>query len=604
MMSRIPGVPTLDPVNKPSMSPQEAGRPGEAIAQVGEVSSDAALQQQGLDLYIKKAQEHVDTLAARNQMDAAYADIQNQLAKTQNSRDVAGVIEDGNKTLNAISARWSNSPASVTIQMDADSLRPSLSRVGTVRQVDLMGKELKINLNRQAETLAGDYASGNRDAALAAFTSAVDGGVKSGLLGDVEAGEYVRLFRQKGQELQIRNAITNASPEVNQKIYDEISQHRDQFPDVMQEQLDTYKGQALAAFEAHTKFQDWAEGQMALKTQLVPKIQQFTNPATGVFDESAAMADNAKRLTDGEITETQSKVLAQGFASHQAQLQIGMRQEANKRLDDIEKDLSNHNFADAAAKLEANQPWFENNGFADEYRAALHYTRTAESEVRSEAAAARAETRYEYQFGREVAQQESADTLGQVQHFISSGGVLTKADLQNLAGRGKGKMSTQDVDRAWKMMQDYENQPDFKSALNYANDSFAIPKNASADLAASQNRKYAQTVELFQQQVNAHPEKSKLEIMHEIVKGEDVQRIKDHADRMFGTGGTSSRLFGGIKDFLSLPFTYGLKPGDTGYKAPAAAPVASPPRPANVPEGYTFNAHGPKGAGWYAPAAK
>lgn len=29
-----------------------------------------------------------------------------------------------------------------------------------------------------------------------------------------------------------------------------------------------------------------------------------------------------------------------------------------------------------------------------------------------------------------------------------------------------------------------------------------------------------------------------------------------------------------------------------------------PQRPANVPEGYHFDAHGPKGAGWYAPAAK
>jgi hypothetical protein len=29
-----------------------------------------------------------------------------------------------------------------------------------------------------------------------------------------------------------------------------------------------------------------------------------------------------------------------------------------------------------------------------------------------------------------------------------------------------------------------------------------------------------------------------------------------------------------------------------------------PSRPANVPDGYKFNANGPKGAGWYAPTAK
>jgi hypothetical protein len=43
-----------------------------------------------------------------------------------------------------------------------------------------------------------------------------------------------------------------------------------------------------------------------------------------------------------------------------------------------------------------------------------------------------------------------------------------------------------------------------------------------------------------------------------------------------------------------------------GVKLPAAGGAAGhePPRPANVPEGYTFNASGPKGAGWYARTAK
>ena len=40
-----------------------------------------------LNLFIKKAQEHVDNLAARNELDAAYAQMQDQLAKTPNSRD-------------------------------------------------------------------------------------------------------------------------------------------------------------------------------------------------------------------------------------------------------------------------------------------------------------------------------------------------------------------------------------------------------------------------------------------------------------------------------------------------------------------------------------
>jgi hypothetical protein len=566
-MPTIPGVPTIDPVNKPQMNPAQAGRPGEVIAQSGEAANDETLQQQNLDLYLKKAQEHVDTIAARNQMDAAYTNIQNELSKTQNSRDVPDVIAQGNKTLNDISSQWSKSPASVAIQQDADSLRPGLSRVGTVRQVDLMGKELKINLTVQAERLASDYAAGNRDGSVEAFSTAVGGGVKTGLLGTAEAGEYVRQFKIKGQELELKNSISNPNPDVNQKAYDDINQHPEKYPDLTGEQLDVFKGQALGAFEAHTRMKDWAEGQMALKTMLVPKIGQFTNPATGMFDEGAAMADNAERFAKGEITDTQSKVLAEGFASHEAQLKIGYQQEASKRMDDIEKDLSSHNFSQASDKLEASQDWFEQHGMAKDYQGLLRYTSQKRAEVRAEATAARTEARFEYFQQRQIAQDESADQLGVVQHFITGGGIVTKADLQNMAGTGKGKLSTHDVDVAWKTMQSYESQPDFKAALDYADSSFKIPKGASADQAAAQNKKYAETVQLFQQQVNAHPDMSKLEIMHNIVKSQDAEKIKQHADAMFGTGSGASGI-GSLFTRIFGSHTTETPPAKEGASAP------------------------------------
>lgn len=574
-MPRIPGVPTLDPVSHPSESPGEAGKVGGSISQLGDAGQDSAATGQGLDLYIKKAQEHVDTMAARNELDAAYAQTQDQLAKTPNSRDVPDVIQQGNKNLNDISARWSKSPAAIAIQMDADALRPSLAHVGTVKQVDLMGKEFKITLSTQGEKLAAVYASGDRNGAEAAFGSAVDGGVKTGLVGDAEAQEYVRQFKQEGQKLEIRNAITNANPTVNQKIYDDITAHRDQYPDVTQEQLDTYKGQALAAFEAHTKFQEWAEGDMARKTRLPEKIVQYTNPATGQFDEAKAMTDNAEAMAKGEISESVANVMAQGFSSHQAQLQVGLKKEADKRLNDIEKDLSNQDFASAAKKLQENQPFFENNNLGADYRAALRYTHTAEVEVRAEAASARAQASAERTERRQEALENSQDTLGQVQAHIIQGGVFTKADLYDMAGTGKGQMRTQDVNAAWSMMQAYQTQPDFAAALKQLDDTFPTKSTQAhpltADQIASANRKYAQTVEVFQQEVNAHPEKSKQEIMNTILKSKAESDIKDHANLMFGTVPASQRFsetLGAFKNFVTKPFTYGLKPGDAGYKAP------------------------------------
>ena len=70
---------------------------------------------------------------------------------------ILDVIQQANKNVNDISAKWSKSPAAISIQMDADALRPSMQHIGTVKQVDLMGKEFKVNINQQGERLAGEY---------------------------------------------------------------------------------------------------------------------------------------------------------------------------------------------------------------------------------------------------------------------------------------------------------------------------------------------------------------------------------------------------------------------------------------------------------------
>jgi hypothetical protein len=44
-------------------------------------------------------------------------------------------------------------------------------------------------------------------------------------------------------------------------------------------------------------------------------------------------------------------------------------------------------------------------------------------------------------------------------------------------------------------------------------------------------------------------------------------------------------------------------PAGTTPSGPAA-PAAAPPRPANVPAGFVYNANGSKGAGWYRPKGK
>lgn len=411
------------------MSPSEAGRPGEAVAQLGQVSNDAALAGIDLETQMKQAQKHVDSLAAQNDLAKVYANTQDRLAHTQNSRDVEGVIKDANNTLNDVSARWSTSPASIQIQQSADALRPDLSHIGTVKQVDLMGKEFKVTISQQAEVLTGSYAAdrasgGSGDMALGAFSTAVHGGVTTGLIGDVEAQDMVRQFRQSGQELQIKNGISNANPEVNTKIYNDITQHPEKYPDVTPEQLDVMKGQALSAFEAHTKQQDWAEGQMALK-QVPSKINQFTNPATGRFDIGRALEDNADRFAKGEITETQSKVFASGFDSYDTEKNVEYRQQAEKLNNEVVDLFHQHKYQQANVLLEQhkNDPVFE-----DHYESLIKYGDQIKREDRVESLQERTMQR----------QKASEDSLEVVAQLGSQTGYLTKDDIPQLMTQNPG----------------------------------------------------------------------------------------------------------------------------------------------------------------------
>lgn len=432
-MAKIPGVPTIDPVNLPNASPAEFGRMGESFAQLGETVEGVAQQQQELNLFKKKAQEHVDVLASQNDQNALVLNFKETLAKTPNSQDVPEVVEQYNKKLNDLSARWSKSPAAIAIQMNGDYLRPELDHVGNVRQISLMGDELKITLDKQAETLAGDYAAGNREAALAALTAAVDGPAGKLLLGAAERGEYLRQLKIKGQTLEINNGIANRNPDVNQQVYENINAHPELYPDVTKEKLDVMKGQALDAFEAHTKFQEWADVQMAMKT-LPTKVNEFTNLGTGHFDEAKALTDNAKRMASGEITDKQADALARGFESHSAQLRVQVKQDSDKKLDHIDNLLTAHEFGEAQAQMLKDEQWFEDNGLGDEYRQGMRYRNQMLSQTSAEFNTHRQMSIYERQEKERQTAYESDQVYGKVRLDVASGKVLEPLDIWKMPG--------------------------------------------------------------------------------------------------------------------------------------------------------------------------
>ena len=563
-MPAIPGLPTLDPVSKPYMSPAEAGRGGAAIAQTGETIEDNALDSLQLEAHMRKAQQHVDSLAAGNELNAAVEQTKVQLAKTQNSRDVPAVLKAAQDNLNEISNRWSKSPAAISIQMDADSLRPHLDEVSQMRGIALMSDEFKINLTTAAKPLATEYANSRaagdangESAALGAFSQAVKGGVDTGLIGDAEAQLTVQKFREQGQELQIRNAIANPDPSVNQAMFDKINSDPKAFPDVTAENLDVFKAHAQEAMESHIKHQEWAEGQMAQNTMLRPLIQLHTNSGTGSFDEGAALTDINKQFSDGKITAYQQQVLANGVKAVASDQTVAAKQQAGKIMDEVDKAFKDHKFGEGFKKLEEARPYLERSGLTDDYRSMLRYGDQMQREQRTE------NREYAAEAKRQVAEQ-SQTTLAQTLNKFSQGYVYSDSQIDGMAGNKPGEMTTADVAIAKKYSHDYQNSPAFRSAVDMISDNLplgALPKNATPE----QREQYAQThpreakiqadtYAAFLEEKNKHPEMDPVAVAKQVLQPATQKVIADKVNQLFTDApkpGVVDRLRQGQSDFRS-----------------------------------------------------
>lgn len=566
-MPQISGVPTLDPVAQPKMSPSEAGRPGAVLSGMGEELEGISLEGLQLEGHIRKAQEHVDNLAARNQLDAAYTEMQNQLAKTQNSRDVPQVLQQAQDNLNEISKRWSESPAALQIQMDADSLRPDMGHIAQMRQIDLLGKEFKVTLDRQGEQFAKAYASARgvgdeagEKAALAGFTDAVQGGVKTGLMGDIEAQEAVRLFRQGGQELEIKNAIANPDPNVNQSIYDQMNSDPSKFPDVTPEFLDTAKAHALDAKESHIKHQQWADGQMALNVMLRPLIAQHTNPATGKFDGDQALADVAERFEKGDITIWQKEALDGGVKSFSADVDAGLKKQAIKIQDDIIKEFHARQYEKGYRDLEAMRPWLENSGYSELYKGLMNYGDTMQRQDRSE-------EREERALAKQQWQDDSYQQFVNVQAAMSQGKTFRDDEIYQMAGHGPGKLLPQQVTEALQMVHSYQKDPEYQTAISLLESSLLspkLPKNATpeqisafADQEGRNNKQQILTLQRWQKMVEQKPNEDKLKLMKEALAPAVQQQITDQVNQIFGaTPVEGKQSFGDVLHSL-LTFGWG-----------------------------------------------
>ena len=161
-MPPVPGVPALEPVNKPMMSPGEAAIPGQTMERTGQQWGQVADAGMALVNHIREAQKSVDKIAARNQLNAAVLKYKDDLVKTANSRDVPDLETSAKDSITQIVKQWAKSPALIDIELEAQSLNPHVEHFAQVRGIDLMGKEWDAQTDVQLQTLLPQLVSARR----------------------------------------------------------------------------------------------------------------------------------------------------------------------------------------------------------------------------------------------------------------------------------------------------------------------------------------------------------------------------------------------------------------------------------------------------------
>lgn len=339
-MPSIPDLPIVQPVEKPMVSLAEARRPGETVSRLADESQGIAEGGLQLEGHIRNAQQHVDILAAKNDIDGLQERYLEDLAKTGDSKDVPDVLNKARDDYAHTVERWAGSPAAREIQLEADSHMPYLQHYAQVRQIDLLGKENEVALTQLAKSQLSSYADargqGNQDGADAAYSGyaeAIQGSVDAGLMTVANAQIALEKFRQGGQELEIENAISNPNPNANLAISEKLGQ-KGAFPDLPQKDIDQLKLKAQSAFYEHQQRAEKMQNEFVLNTQLPGLRQRFAKP-DGTFDLDGALKDVDAREADKSITVAQGDMLRTHLNADAADLGRAATANANKLRDHV-----------------------------------------------------------------------------------------------------------------------------------------------------------------------------------------------------------------------------------------------------------------------------
>ena len=493
-MPQIPGVPTIQPVDQPYMSPREAGRPGAAVAEIGDEAQSDALQSQQVQGRIRQAQKSVDQVAFQNQAKAAFDQYQVELKKTQNSRDVPDLVNKTRDDLNALTKQWAKSPAYMEIQQQAQSLIPEVSTHGELRSVDLMSKEWNAQIDIQKQTLLPQLAGAirNGDTEQATYIQSYinhqyDEAQKNGLISDAD-----RRVDMAAQQIVVRKqlneaAITSANPGERKQAIAQLKNGGSGPLD-----LNGLAPGDIGALREHAIETDQTLNRLAEAGNLNAKLNIVHNAFQAPefknnFEAQEKALDDPQWLEQNGIVDESGKpdlVMAEKISAE------AVRQEEYRKKEQVDKDEKVvEKFSPAIDENKMSRadidalPNESQGGISNRARAQLVRQWTQNNTINRQMATMDRQEAARYQ-------QETSDEnkVADLYSRIASGELVDPLEIRTASGLTKG-----DKAQLLGAIQTAKVEPDFRGAITILNDSIPVikePKNATPeqhDLFAKQN---------------------------------------------------------------------------------------------------------------------
>jgi hypothetical protein len=609
-MAQIAGVPTLQPVDQPMMSPRIAGRPGAAIAELGGDTEQIASEGLQLQTHIRNAQKAVDQVAFQNQAKAQFDKYQIELKKTQNSRDIPDLMQKAQDDFRSLTKQWEKSPAYMEIQQQADGLMPSINEHGQIRSIDLMGKEWNAQIELQKHTLIPQLATAirNGDTAQADYirgyiSHQYDEAEKNGLISSED-----RKLDMDAQQIIIRKqlneaAIMSANPSERMSAISQLKNGGSGPLDLNGLAPGDISALREHAMEANNTLTRLSEAQ-GLNAKLNITHNAFQAPEfKDNFEAQIKALNDPEWLTKHGIVDENGQpdfVMAEKLSAESVR-EEGFRKK--EQADRDEKAIETYSAAIdenhmSRAAIDA-LPGEDQGGISNKARAMMIRQWTQNNTLNRQMATME---RQEAQ----RAQQEISDGVRlDFYQRIGSGELVDPLEVKTAAGLTKKDKA--DVIQGITIA---KNEPDFVGAISMLNTAIGMPKppkNATPEQMQAyqlttqrQAEDYHETLAAYNEEMKAHPGQNKQEAMRKVLDPVVQKKIGALLDQRFGITApvvAKPSFMDVLKTVISGGFNY---PQDKGLEPGKMVPKEEAPKVGDVKNFPNGRKGKWDGTGWVA----